>query len=230
MNAETSPYFGRLHSRLRAGASLLVVAAGLMPALSAADPDVIATADSDTWKFAATIYGWFPTIYSTVNFPIRGTTQNISVDGNQLYSNVNLGATGAFDVHYGHWGAFTDIIYLNVGNKKSDTRDFSVGNSGIPVTTTADLQITLKIWIVTIAPEYRIFADPNWTVDLLAGARYAEISTTLSWAFTGSIGSLPPASRVGGAEASIHVWTGDRRHQGSVRLRRRQKVVGTLLF
>ena len=95
MNAETSTCFNRRHARLRAGASLLVVAAGLMPALSAADPDVIATADSDTWKFAATVYGWFPTIYNTVNFPILGTTQNISVDANQLYSNVNLGATGS---------------------------------------------------------------------------------------------------------------------------------------
>jgi hypothetical protein len=183
MNAQTSQCSHRRHARLRAAASLLVLAAvGLMPALSAADPAVIATADSDTWKFAATVYGWFPTIHNTVNFPLLGTTQNISVDANQLYSNVNLGATGAFDVHYG---------------------DF-----GIPATTTADLQITLKSWLVTIAPEYRIVTDPNWTVDLLAGARYAEISTTLSWSFTGSIGPLPPASRVGGSEASIHVWTG----------------------
>ena len=61
MNAETSKCFNRRHARLRAAASLLVlVAAGFMPALSAADPAVIATADSDTWKFAATVYGWFP--------------------------------------------------------------------------------------------------------------------------------------------------------------------------
>jgi hypothetical protein len=208
MNAETSQCFNRRHARLRAGASLLVLAAaGFVPALSAADPAVIATADSDTWKFAATVYGWFPTIHNTVNFPLLGTTHNISVDANQLYSNVNLGATGAFDVHYGDFGAFTDIIYLNLGNKKSNTRDFSLGNIGIPATTTADLQITLKSWLVTIAPEYRIVTDPNWTVDLLAGARYAEISTTLSWSFTGSIGPLPPASRVGGSEASLHIWT-----------------------
>ena len=209
MNAETSQCFNRRRVRLRVGASLLVLAAaGFVPALAAADPAVIATADSDTWKFAATVYGWFPTIHNTVNFPILGTTQNISVDANQLYSNINLGATGAFDVHYGDFGAFTDIIYLNLGNKKSNTRDFSLGNIGIPATTTADLQITLKSWLVTVAPEYRIVSDPNWTVDLLAGARYAEISTTLSWSFTGSIGPLPPASRVGGSEASIHVWTG----------------------
>src|SRR5271170_8481283 len=101
MNAETSRCLNRVRAHLRDGASLLVLtAAGLLPALAAADPAVIATADSDTWKFAATVYGWFPQVNSTINFPILGTTQNLSVDANQLYSNVNLGATGAFDVHY----------------------------------------------------------------------------------------------------------------------------------
>jgi hypothetical protein len=207
MNAETSPCFNRARARLRDWASLLMFGAtAFLPALAAADPDVITTADSDTWKFAATVYGWLPTVHNTVNFPILGTTRDISVDANQLYSNLNLGATGAFDVHYGDFGAFTDVIYLNVGDKRSNSRDFSV--EGIPATTTADLQVGLKVWIVTIAPEYRIVADPNWTVDLLAGARYAEISSTLSWSFTGSIGPLPPASRVGGSEASLHLWTG----------------------
>jgi hypothetical protein len=209
MNAETSQCFNRVRARCRGWASLLVLAvAVLLPALAAADPAVITSADSDTWKFAATLYGWWPSVHSTINFPIIGTTQNLSINADQLYSNLNLGGTGAFDAHYGKFGAFTDVIYLNIGGKKSNTRDFSLGDIGIPATTTADLQIGLKVWIVTIAPEYRIVADPNWTVDLLAGARYAEVSTTLSWSFTGSIGPLPPASRVGGSEASLHVWTG----------------------
>jgi hypothetical protein len=200
--------FEGMRLRLQPAVNLLVLAAvGLLPALAAADNSVYATADSDSWKFAATVYGWFPQVEGTVHFPVLGTTQNISVDSNQLYSNINLGATGAFDVHYGHWGAFTDVIYMNLGSKKSNTRDFSIGNAGIPASTTAFLQGTLKQWIVTVAPEYRIVADPEWTVDLLAGARYAEVNMTLSWSFTGSLGPLPPASRVGGSQASLHVWT-----------------------
>ncbi len=209
MNADTSPSFNRIRTHLRPRASLLALAtAGLLPALAAADPSVIATADSDTWKFAATLYGWFPSVQGTVNFPILGTSRGIDIDSNQLYSNVNLGATGAFDVHYGHWGAFTDLIYLNLGDKKSNTRDFTITDAMIPASTTAFLQGTLKVWIVTIAPEYRIVDDGQWTVDLLAGARYGDVNTTLSWSFTGSIGPLPPASRLGGAETSVHIWTG----------------------
>jgi hypothetical protein len=194
---------------LRRVVSLLVLAAtGLLPALATADSPVFATAQGDRWEFAATLYGWFPSVNGTVHFPVPGTTSNISVDSNQIYSNVNLGATGAFDVHYGRWGAFTDIIYLNLGDKKSHTRDFSIDNAEIPASTTAFLQGTLKVWIVTFAPQYRIVADGDWTVDLLAGARYTDITTTLSWSFTGDIGPLPPASRIGGAEAGVRVWTG----------------------
>ena len=208
MNAQTSQCFHRVRTRL--GASLLVLAvAGLLPAVAAADAAaVIATADSDTWKFSATVYGWFPDIHSTVHFPVLGTTQSVSVDANKLYSNLNLGFTGAFDVHYGHWGAFTDIIYLNLGAKKSNSRDFTIGDVGIPANTTADLRFSMKSWIVTIAPEYRLSTWPEWTVDLLAGGRYADLTTSLNWSFTGNIGPLPPVSRVGGAEAGIHFWTG----------------------
>jgi hypothetical protein len=208
MNTQTSQCFHRVRTRL--GASLLVLAAaGFLPAVAAAEsPAVVATADSDTWKFSATLYGWFPDIHSTVHFPVLGTTQSISVDANKLYSNLNLGATGAFDVHYGHWGAFTDIIYLNLGTKKSNSRDFSIGDVGIPANTTSNLRLDMKSWIVTIAPEYRLATWPEWTVDLLAGGRYFDLTTSLNWSFTGNIGPLPPASRVGGAAAGIHFWTG----------------------
>jgi hypothetical protein len=210
MNAQTLQCFNWVRTRLRDGARLLVFgAAGLLPALAAAaDPAVFATAESDSWKFAATLYGWFPDVHSTVHFPVLGTTQSISVDANKLYSNLNLGATGAFDVHYGHWGAFTDIIYMNLGVKKSKSRDFTIGDIGIPANTTADLRFSMKTWIVTIAPEYRLPTWPEWTVDVLAGARYAELSNSLNWSFTGNIGPLPPASRVGGAQVSEHWWTG----------------------
>jgi hypothetical protein len=61
---------------------------------------VIATAQSDSWKFSATLYGWFPNVHGTVDFPVLGTTQDIGVDGNTLFNHLNLAALGAFDVHH----------------------------------------------------------------------------------------------------------------------------------
>ncbi|MGB9329251.1 MAG: hypothetical protein WCB10_00615 [Steroidobacteraceae bacterium] len=131
--------------------NLGLAAAGLLPALAAAD-DVFATAQSDQWQFSSTVYGWLPDVHGTVNFPVLGTSQDISVDANTLLNHVNLAAMGTFDVHHGVWGAFADVMYMNLGATKSNTRDFTIGNVGIPATTTADLRDSLKTWIVTVAP------------------------------------------------------------------------------
>jgi hypothetical protein len=195
-------------SRLHQGVGLLVFAtAGLLPALAAAD-QVFATAQSDQWQFSATLYGWLPDVHGTVNFPVLGTTQDISVDANTLLNHLNLAALGAFDVHYGAWGAFTDVIYMNLGATKSNTRNFTIGNIGIPATTTADLRESLKTWIVTVAPEYRLVADPAWTLDLLVGVRYVDLSNTLDWSISGALGPLPPVNRTGSSQADAVVWNG----------------------
>jgi hypothetical protein len=197
-----------IRSRLRHGVGVLVfAAAGLLPALAAAN-DVIATAQSDTWQFSSTVYGWLPDLHGTVNFPVLGTTQDISVDANTLLNHVNLAAMGAFDVHHGAWGAFTDVMYMNLGAHKSNTRDFTIGNIGIPATTTADLRMSVKQWMVTIAPEYRLVADPAWILDLYVGVRYLSLSNTLDWSITGALGPLPPANRTGSSEANVDIWDG----------------------
>ncbi len=195
-------------TRPRHGVSLLVVAvAGLLPAFAAAD-QVFATAQPDKWQFSATLYGWLPDVHGTVNFPVLGTSQDIGVDANTLLNHLNLAALGAFDVHHGAWGAFTDVIYMNLGATKSNTRDFTIGNVGIPVTTTADLRDSLKTWIVTLAPEYRVVADAGWTLDLFLGVRYLDLRNTLDWSISGALGPLPPANRTGSSEASADIWDG----------------------
>ncbi|MGB9329250.1 MAG: hypothetical protein WCB10_00610 [Steroidobacteraceae bacterium] len=51
-------------------------------------------------------------------------------------------------------------------------------------------------------------ADPAWTVDLLLGARYLDLSNTLKWSISGALGPLPPANRTGSSEASADIWDG----------------------
>jgi hypothetical protein len=169
---------------------------------------VFATGQSDAWRFSATLYGWLPDVHGTVDFPVLGTSQDISVNANTLINHLNLAALGAFDAHYGAWGAFADVIYMNLGATKSNTRDFSIGNIGIPATTSADLRESLKTWIVTVAPEYRVVAGPDWTLDLFVGVRYVDLSNTLDWSITGALGPLPPANRTGSSRADADVWNG----------------------
>ena len=142
-----------------------------------------------------------------MDFPAGGGA-NIDVDASQLLSNPEMAGMGALDVHHGQWGAFTDVIYMNLSGNKANTRDFSFGNIGIPATTTADLHFGLKAWVWTLAGEYRVANDTAWKVDLLAGTRYLDVSTNLNWSITGGLGPLPPASRTGASAAAGHIWDG----------------------
>jgi hypothetical protein len=187
---------------------LALVSAGLLPALAAADaPLVVAeSGNSDQWQFSGSVYGWFASVGGRVDFPVTGTSTSFKVDAKTLLNNFQLGGAGMFDVHKGHWGAFTDVMYMDLGGGKSNTRDFTLGNIAVPATTTAGLHLGVKSWIWTIAGEYRVVADPAWTVDLLAGARYLDLSETLNWSITGTLGPLPPVDRAGAAAVGGHIW------------------------
>jgi hypothetical protein len=185
---------------------LALTIASLLPALAAAETAPVV--DPDTWQFSASVYGWFAGVGGTANFPVAGTSTNFKVDASTLLNHLEFGGAGEFDVHRGHWGAFTDLMYMDLGGSKSNTRDFTLSNVAIPATTTAYLNLSVKAWIWTIAGEYRALADPAWTVDLLAGARYLDLSQTLNWSISGALGTLPPASRTGDSEVGSHIWTG----------------------
>ena len=196
-----------IRTRILYGIIFLALAgADLLPALAAAETAPVVV-DSDTWQFSASLYGWFAAVGGTANFPVAGTSTDFNVNAKTLLSHLELGGAGAFEVHKGHWGAFTDLMYMDLGGSKSNTRDFTLGNIAIPASTTADLHLGLKSWIWTIAGEYRAVADPAWTVDLLAGARYLDLSQSLNWSLSGALGPLPPASRTGSSEAGAPIWS-----------------------
>ena len=44
-----------------------------------------------------------------------------------------MGFLGAFEAQKGSWGAFTDVMYLNVGGLNSQSHIRSVGGIGLPV-------------------------------------------------------------------------------------------------
>jgi hypothetical protein len=190
------------------GMAALAVAAGmLLPSTATAQSTQAAWSDGQ-WHFGASIYGYLPTIGGSVAFPVGSGGSSINVDANTILDNLKGTFMGSLDAHNGRWGAFTDVLYLNVGGSKSQTRDLSVGNVGLPATTNADLNFDLKGLIWTMAGEYRLMSDPQWTVDFLAGARYASLKPKLSWSFNGDIATLPLPGRSGSKEVSAANWDG----------------------
>jgi hypothetical protein len=185
---------------------VVIAAVTLLPALAAADTTQ-SGADSG-WQFNASLYAFLPSIGGSTIFPIDTGGSSVNITASQILNSLNLTFMGAFDAHKGPWGAFTDLIYVDLGASKSNTNDFTIGNIGIPGGTTADLHLNVKSWVWTLAGEYRISDTPALKVDLLLGTRYLDLTEELSWSISGNLGSIVPAGRSGTSELGTVIWDG----------------------
>ena len=192
-----------MHARRRAIGTALAAAAALVAAPTAALAQS-ATTQASGWKTAVSIYGWFPSFGGQTTFPTVGNP--IQVDSDTIIDNLKFTFMGTLDVHNGRWGAFTDVVYMDVGGGKSDTRDFAVGGGTVPGGITADLNLDLKAWVWTLAGEYRLAASPAMTMDLLVGARMLDLTETLNYSLYGNVGGINIPGRGRDIEVSETNW------------------------
>ena len=133
-----------LFKSVRASTLTLGIAAGVLMSSQAAGQTAQSDADSGKWQFTGIIYGWLPTIGGKLSVPVADGGASINVDAKTIIDHLKMGFIGALEAHNGRWGAFTDVLYLDIGGSKSNVRDFSIGNIGLPSSTTADLSLDLK--------------------------------------------------------------------------------------
>jgi hypothetical protein len=183
---------------------LALTATAIVPTLAAAQPS--AGTSAGEWQFSASVYAYLPTLSATTDFPVTGSTADLALDANAIIDNLKMTFMGAFEAHNSRWGAFTDLLYVDLGNTKSSTRDFTIGNIALPAGTTAKVGLDMKSWVWTTAGEYRVVAEPSYTVDLLAGARYLDIQQNLDWSITGDLGEIPAPGRSGNSKVSGSNW------------------------
>jgi len=160
----------------------------------------------DEWRVGATVYGYLPSLGGSTRFPVQSGGGSIDVPVDKIVDGIEFVVMGALDVHNGRWGAFTDLMYLDLGGSKSQTRDFTIGGQQIPADTSANLDLDLKGVIWTLAGEYRVVADAGLTLDLLAGTRLADLEQELRWDISGSLGTLPPTARTRSSKAEVSNW------------------------
>ena len=155
------------------------------------------------WTFDAAIYGYLPTISGTTKFPATGSSGSASVDIDTILDNLKFTFMGSFEAHRGRWGGYTDLIYLDVGGSKADTRSLALAG-GIPASATASVNFDMKGWVWTVAGSYRLVADSDFTTDLLFGVRQLDVIPKLGWQFTGNVGAIPLQDRAGSREAGVN--------------------------
>jgi hypothetical protein len=182
---------------MAAGAATLFGLGSLLPGTAAAQ------ARPDGWEFRAIIYGYFPDIGGSTTFP-AGTGSSIDVDANTIIENLKFVFMGSFEAQRGRWGAFTDILYMDVGGSKSETRDLTIGGVQLPPGVTANAQLDVKGWVWTLAGTYRVTSTPEATFDVFAGARLLDVEQKLGWEFSANVG---PGLQ-GTSEADVQNWDG----------------------
>ncbi len=185
----------------------------LVPALAAAlfcagaplAPGNAAAQDAAAWRYSATIYGYLPDISGKTNFPGAHGSSDLTLDIGKILDNLKFAFMGAFEANNGRWGVLADVIYMDIGNSKSGSRDLAIGGV-IPGGTTANLDYDMKGWVGTLVGTYRAVSRPDYTLDIVGGARVLDIRQKLNWTFTGNVGPIPLPDRAGTREVDGQNW------------------------
>jgi hypothetical protein len=162
--------------------------------------------ETDSWQFGVTIYGWFPDISGETSFTQPGGTNDFKIDIGDILDNLEFTLMGTFDARKGRWGILTDLIYMDVGDSQTGTREVTIGGIELPVNASANVDLDLKSWIWTLTGYYRTLDQPGMTLDVVAGARHLDIEQRVNWVVTGNVGSIPVPDRTGAAEVSLTIW------------------------
>ena len=181
----------------------LSVALGILSALSQS----AMAQTSDEWRFHAMLYGYFPDISGKSTFASEIGRDGITISSNKIIENLKFTFMGTFEAQKGRWGFLTDIVYMDVGNSKSNTRDLSVGRVELPVGVTANVNLDIKSVVWELAASYRVSPDPTAPFDIIAGARLLSMKQTLGWVFSADLGPNQP-SRSGNKEIKGDNWDG----------------------
>ena len=186
--------------RMTARATSCMLLVGMATALSPVVAQEQAT--EEPWKWEASIYGWFPAIGGSTSFPSGGGGSSIDVTAQDVINALKMVFMGELEARKGKWGAWTDLVYADLGASKDGTRNFTVGHQ--PVSVNANLGLDVKSTVWSLAGIYNLASTPENTTDLLFGARLLDMKQTLTWSLSTDIPQLP--GRSGSASVNPSDW------------------------
>lgn len=166
-----------------------------------------AAKSSDEWAWRATLYGWLPNVRSTASFPIEGNGSiDVDTDPGRYLRNLEFVFMGTLEARKGPWSFIGDAIYLSFG--KADSHLISISGPGgnpLPLPISANVDVDLKGFTTTLEAGYALIQQPTANLDLVAGARYLALKTSLNWTFTGAPAGFAPE---GSRDRRVDFWDG----------------------
>jgi hypothetical protein len=162
---------------------------------------------SDEWKFRASVYFWMPTFSGTANLAGNNTV-DFDINFHTLWDTLKMGGMGNIEVQKGRWGAFADLIYLDLGAASAATRDGTIDGVPLPATITLNTNLDFKGFISTFAASYRLQAEPGSSFDVFAGARFLWLDLTLNYDVSVEFGPFAGPTRTGSRKSLGTTWDG----------------------
>ena len=166
------------------------------------------------WHYGLTIYGWFPDIYQTLNFPRVGDPE-VTVKPSSYLHDLQFAAMFAGQARKGDWAIFTDLVYTDLSNLKSKTGSVQGPGGRIDLPVTVDVNSGLRSTFWTLAASYTAIRNTSGTLDVMGGFRYADMRVSANWNLAGPVGALSPS---GSVSKSLSLWDGIVGVQGAVKL------------
>ena len=167
--------------KLVVGLALAVLALGV----EAAEPS------PDTWQFSVTPYVFLPNINGSLNYQLPPGNPDDSF-GNDYLESLSFMLMVSGEARKGSWGLLMDFIALDFSDEESQIKSIS-GPSGTVHPIDVGTRSSLQGLVWEVAGLRNLVNASSASMDLLAGFRYVEINTTLSWKLTGPLGVFPPA-------------------------------------
>lgn len=120
------------------------------------------TAQANEWNHSLSIYGWFPSLDSTISTAFGDL--DMSVSAKDLISNLDMALMGAYEINNGQWGFVGDLFYSDISANKPGPFGFA----------SADLDLTLII--LSGFATYRVSQSTGSAIDVYGGFRAYDMT------------------------------------------------------
>lgn len=159
----------------------------------------------EDWQFTARMDIWLPDTSGETAF----SGADFKMDVEDILDDVEFGFLGSFEARRGRWGIVTDIVYSSIGDKNDNFYEGSVGpGEGLALEGNLSVDLDVDTWFVNSAAFYRAVESESLILDVLAGARYADVEQRIEWEISGNLGGSELPGRSGWAEVGEEILDG----------------------
>jgi hypothetical protein len=159
---------------------------------------------SDDWQFRTSLYAFVPKVGGNVQLP-SGAERPLYVSADELISHTDAAGMATFEFRKGRWGAFGDLVAMDLGQRVNGTRSVLAGRMPLPPGTYANASLDIEAFAFTVAGTYRALERDNANIDVFAGGRLLDATVKLDWDFNSDVvGTL----RTGSSEIGHASWDG----------------------